>query len=304
MKTKVDIITGFLDSGKTTFINEALENGELSGDIIVILQCESGENEIDTELFKDKKVYIKKLDTNKIIDAEYINSILDKYYPDRIIIEYNGMSKLEDLFNTFEDSNVKKKCEINKVVNTIDASTFEVFMNNLGTILIEQISGSDLIILNKAADFSEQKLNNIEKTLKALNKSAKIVRAVFYEDLDQDNETSNDYVYSRKKVHKKKKVSEKLFFIFIAFIALYLIFSVFRSIDFDSINIDLSWLQALNTVFLSILMQAFPFIIVGVFVSSVIQVFISGETIVRLFPRKIGLGICCCDFSRSFISCM
>lgn len=116
MKTKVDIVSGFLDSGKTTFINGMLENKELLGERIVIIQCESGETEIHCELIKDKKVFIKNLDKDKLITQELIDTILDKYYPNRIIIEHNGMSKLEILVNIFEDRQIRKKSVIKRSV--------------------------------------------------------------------------------------------------------------------------------------------------------------------------------------------
>lgn len=289
MKTKVDIVSGLLDSGKTTFINGMLENRELSGERIVIIQCEHGETEIDNELVKDKTVYIKKLEKENTVDSEYIDAILNEYSPDRIIIEYNGMASLESLFAIFEGRQVRKKSLLDKVVNTIDASTFEIFINNMGAILTGQISECDLIILNKTDSLSKEKLDNIERTLKTINKSAVIARAVIYDEsgkkaVSDEGKTGADYP------NKKKKRTDILMALFFIFIGGYLLFSILRSADLSSMNIDLSWLKALNMVFLSILMQAFPFILIGVFISSILQVFIPGEALVKFFPRKMGLG--------------
>ena len=113
--------------------------------------------------------------------------------------------------------------------------------------------------------------------LKVIHKSAKIFETA---DFDEDKSC----------LSTKIKPSDWFFYPFIALVFAYIGFSIFRVADFSQINVELAKLQVLNTVFLSILMQAFPFVLIGVFVSSIIQVFISSETIVKLFPRRMGMG--------------
>jgi uncharacterized membrane protein YraQ (UPF0718 family)/GTPase SAR1 family protein len=286
MKTQVDIITGFLGSGKTTFINGLLENEKLTNDRIVIIQCESGEIEIENQLIERKNIYVKKVAKDCNVDAKCINEVIKKYLPHRILIEYNGMKKLDDLLNVLYDRTIRKNCAINKIVHAVDAATFDIFMDNMGPILIEQISGSDIIVLNNTSGSSKSMLDKIEKTLKEINKSAEIGRAFIREE--ENNADKNILLINKTK--KQYKPSDLLFLVFFALITGYLLFSVLRSVDFSALNIDLSWLQALNTVFLSILIQAFPFILFGVLVSSIIQVFVSNETIIKFFPHKKGLG--------------
>ena len=287
MKTQIVIVTGFLGSGKTTFINSMLENEKPSSKSTVIIQGEFGEAALEDSLLEDKNICVQKLDKETNLDAQWLQGILKKYLPDRVIVELNGMHQLEDALTVMDDRSIRKSCAVDKIVCTIDASTFDLYMNNMGAILIEQISNSDFIVVNKADNFSKPRLDAMEKTLKAINKFAEIVRGVMSEE--ENISADHGAMYMEKEV-RPRKPSDKLFAAFIILVAGYLFFSVFRSVDFSASSIDLSWLQVLNTVFLSILIQAFPFILFGVFVSAIIQVFVSSETIVKLFPRKKGLG--------------
>ncbi|PYG89050.1 hypothetical protein LY28_00871 [Ruminiclostridium sufflavum DSM 19573] len=285
MKIQIDIITGFLDSGKTAFLNEMLENEALSEGEIVILQLESGQTEIDDKWLKNKKIAVKKFDTD--ISDDELKDIIEQHSPDRIIIEYNGMKPLNSLFEVLEEKYLRKSCICNRIINIVDVNTFDLYMNNIGSVYIEQISSCDLIVLNKIKDISAEKLNSIEKTIKALNKSADIVREIFADEQSR--------LYSVKKLSfksgeevRKQKLQDGLLYIFFGLSALFLLYTVLSLFDFA--GVALSWLQSLNTVFLSILMQAVPFILIGILVSSVLQVVIPGETLLKIFPQKKGIG--------------
>lgn len=285
MKPQIDIITGFLGAGKTTFINGLLQSEPLAKERIVVIQCETGEEEIDSEPLNNPNIHVEKLDGEKSIDTIGMKEIIKKYSPDRILIEHNGMSKVEELLDTLEDRKLRKYCSVNMVFHLVDASTFDVYMNNMGSILVEQISNSGLIIINNMENLSRHKINNIQKTLTAINKSASIVSISSPEEFRLA--ADHGAIYSEK-VKVLSKPSDKLLLVLFALIVPYFLYTVFRSMDLS--NMDFSGLQVLNTVFLSILIQAFPFIFIGVFVSAIIQVFVSSETITKLFPRKMGLG--------------
>ncbi len=280
MKTQIDIITGFLGSGKTTFINGLLQSDTPAEERIVILLCETGEEEIGQGAVQDERIHIERVRSEEI-NAAFVGRILKKYFPQRIIIEHNGMTKVEELLFALGDRKVTKSCEINTVLHMIDASTFDVFMNNMGAILMEQISNSDAVIINNRERLPRRRINNITKTVAAMNKSAHILSIYSQEECRLMVEHGEIYREKRKLLSKP---SDKLFAVLFALITLYFLAIVYRAIR--QTNPDLSGLQTFNTVFLSILIQAFPFILFGVFVSSVIQVFISEETIVKFFPRS------------------
>lgn len=269
MKIKVDIITGFLGSGKTKLINDKLKYEVFRKNRIVIIQCEKGQTEIDYMILKNKNLYIEYVPKQNTLDKKYINDIIKKYQPTKIIIEANGMQKNDNLIEIFDYFTISRKCFINEIVHTIDVSTFDVFINNMEEILTNQISNSDFIILNNTSGFHKEKLKNIEGTLKRINKSAKISNGI--------------------PISTKTKVfnNELLLLMAIFFLTItYLVYSIIKPIGFDITSIIFPWLQRFNTVFLSILIQAFPFILFGVFVSSILQVFVSSEKITKIFPEN------------------
>ncbi len=293
MKTQLDIITGFLGSGKTTYINGLLDNLKLSDEKAVIIQCEQGESEIDNVFEHNSNVHIIKWERTKKSVLKYIEDILKKYRPHRIIIEHNGTESTENLLRDLQKPSIQKKCVIQSIVHTVDAPTFEVFFNNMGAILTEQIANSDLIVVNNSSDFTKARLKAMEKLLKDVNPAAKIARTA---GSGSGTTAGNNLLYFEKQT-KQIKLSDAAFFTFCILVLFYLSVSILKAVDFELININLLKLQALNTVFISILIQAFPFILFGVIVSSIIQVFISSETIVKLFPEKIGLGFVAAIFS-------
>ena len=282
-KTRIDIVTGFLGSGKTTFINYMLENKKASEGRNVVIQCEAGEIEVNDKLLKGGDIIVNKLEKGIQADAKYLDSIIGRYLPDKIIIELNGMSKTEELLLVLDERDVRKSCRIDRVINLIDAATFDVFMNNMGAILTEQIVYSDLILIINFDKLTKEKLKTMERTIRALNKSAEIAWA---SDSGNDSTEIDNAPVCEEKRSWLSKPSDKLFAGFIILIAGYLSYVIISSIDFQTVKIDLTWLQVLNTVFLSIIIQAFPFILIGVFVSSIMQVFISSDTVVRIFPKK------------------
>jgi len=148
-------------------------------DKVVIIRCEKGQTDIDFINIKNENLFIENAYIQNLLDKEYINSIIKKYGPTKIIIETNGMQKIDNLLKIFDYISISRKCLINEIVHTIDASTFDIFMNNMGEILKNQISNSDFIILNNIGGLSSRKLKNIELALEKINKSAKISNGIF-----------------------------------------------------------------------------------------------------------------------------
>lgn len=99
VKTQVDIYTGFLSSGKTSLIKQALDSQLRSKERIVVILCEAGEEDIDEESYSRGNVYIKRLSKDEPLEAGIIKEAYKKHLPHRIIIEQNGMSSLEELLD-------------------------------------------------------------------------------------------------------------------------------------------------------------------------------------------------------------
>ncbi|MDD3393133.1 MAG: permease [Anaerotignum sp.] len=289
MKTRVDIITGFLDSGKTTYINALLQDENLAEEKIAVLQYEEGEAGVTSALLKDNLIVINALEEQKALE-EYLEYIVEKFAPDKIIIEYNGMLALEKAFAVFEKRPLRKKCYLGNIVCLVDTSTFEMYTNNFGDILKTQIAFADRIILNKLTDAQGERLKKTEKSIKTFNKNAKIFMTPFYQKDDTEGlEIAFDGI-SIYEAPARARPSNILLGIFLFLAVAYLGFSVTRSVQANAIQLDLSGSEGFFMIFISILMQTFPFMLVGMFVSSIIQVFLSNDAVVKLFPKKFGLG--------------
>ncbi|MDQ2087636.1 permease [Herbivorax sp. ANBcel31] len=279
MKTQIDIITGFLDSGKTTYINGLIKESKYLKEKIVIIQCENGEIEIDKH---DSNIYVTKCSNEESINDKLLMEVIKNQSPDRIIIEYNGTWNIQLLLDSLDYSILRKHCLLDKIIHVIDVNTFEIFINNMGAMFTQQISQSDTIVLNKTDKFSHEKLEGIKKSLKTLNKSAKIFKCV------KTKESNNKLVcesFNRLTDFPKTKF-DKLFLAFTMFIIGYVVFSLIKGEVLDLSNLDLSRYQAFSTVFISILMQAFPFILIGVFISAIFQVLVPEELIFKVFPKN------------------
>lgn len=283
MKTQIDIYSGFLSSGKTSLIKQALESRLHSKQRIVLVLCEAGEEDINEDNYRKGNVFIKRLTKDQPLESEVIKDIFKKYLPHRIIIEQNGMSSLEELLGILDERSIRKSCDVSSIINVVDCRTFDMLMNITGSNLIEQVVNSDIVILNYADSVSKDRLDNLKRTIKALNKSAEILSIELPEDYNRYLEDGSKPESGERRL---KKPSDILFAIFFLLVTAYFIKSVLKAVDFNQVNWDLSWLQIVNTIFISILMQAFPFLLLGVLVSSVIQVFVSRDMIIKYFPKS------------------
>ncbi|TYQ12699.1 UNVERIFIED_CONTAM: hypothetical protein Cloal_3731 [Acetivibrio alkalicellulosi] len=277
MKIQIDVITGFLDSGKTTYINEQIKEGRYLKEKTVIIQCENGQTEVN----KNDNIYVVKCNNENSIDEEFFLEIIKEHSPLRIVVEHNGTWSIQLLLDLLDSSKLRKFCLLDRIIHTVDVNTFDVFINNMGSILTEQISLSNTIILNKTDNFPFEKLQSIRKTLKTLNKSAKVYKCITKKE---SNSLIYECLFSINAFPRSK--GDKLFLAFTVFILGYVVFALLRGGTFSFSDIDLSRYQTFSTLFISILMQAFPFILIGVFISAIFQVLVPEEAILKVFPKN------------------
>jgi G3E family GTPase len=181
MKAKIDIVLGFLGSGKTSFINSMLKTDEFENETIVIIQDEFGQTDIKDEFLnssEDMKIINIKNDSNEEINDIYIKNILMQYSPNRILIELNGMKNSSDVINIFNDKSIKKLCKINNIAAIIDAKQFFVFFKNLKHLFSNQIFNSDTIVLNNVSKLDKKDFLSIQKEIKKINETANIIEHV------------------------------------------------------------------------------------------------------------------------------
>ncbi|QAA30990.1 permease [Clostridium manihotivorum] len=284
MKTNIILVTGFLGAGKTSFINGLLRESYQHKSRIVVIQKEKGEAVISSEYAKDSSVNIIDHEKDKPITINYLYEIIKKFSPDTLVIECNGFDKLEPILDIVDSRQLRKVSCLSNVINLVDAKAFKMYFTNLKNNTVEHISNCDLLVVNKVSDKDEKGTLYIEKVAKKLNKNIKLL--VGFQDEKDILE-----VYERS-ARVNKYLEFNGFNLVICFLlAVFLGYCSFLLTKWTNIHgFNFSKVQIFSTVFLSILIQAVPFILVGVLFSSIIQVFVTSEVLGRFFPKNPILG--------------
>ena len=182
LRTPIYLITGFLESGKTNLIKNMLtDEGFSQGERTLLIVCEEGEEEYEKELLRNSNTVMEVIDSFEALTENHLASLNDKYFPERIIIEYNSVWGIENLFR------VKKptEWELAQMVTLIDASTFENYLTNMRNLMTEGPKLADLVIFNRCSD--ETPNSSYRRIIKGMNNTCNIL----FENLDG---TSDDGV--------------------------------------------------------------------------------------------------------------
>ena len=287
MNIKVEIVIGFLGSGKTSFINSMLQGEELQNEIIVVIQDEFGECEIKSELDnkeQQNQIILIKNDEDKEINKDYIKKIISEYIPNRIFIEVNGMENSTDIINTFNEKSIKKICEIDDIISIIDVIKFPMYFRNMKSIISMHIFNSETIILNNVHELEKKEFSRLQKEIKNINETANMIKHVPVVNEGQPLEDE----YSEIKNQKSFIFNTFSYLIILIFILSYL--STLSMLDINIYNEYLNNFKKFYNVFISILIQGFPFILIGSFVSAIIQICISRDRFIKIFPKNIFLS--------------
>lgn len=298
MKTKIDIVLGFLGSGKTNFINSMLKTNEFRNEKIIIVQDEFGQTNISDKFLnssEDIKIINIKNNSNKEINETYIKNVLKQYSPDRILIEVNGMNNSSTIVDIFENKYIKKSCKIDDIVTIIDTKQFFIFLKNLKYLLSNQIFNSSTIVLNNINKLNEKEFLSIQKEIKKINETANIIEHV--PSLNIKEIFQNEFREIDSK-HDFSMIKALLYMSLL--ILLFTCLASFSMFDVSIYNEYLVKFQKFYTVFISILIQGLPFILVGSFVASVIQIYISKDAFIKIFSKNIFLSCTIAAFAGLF----
>ena len=158
MKIPVYLFTGFLEGGKTTIIQESLNDQNFnSGEKTLILLCEEGIEELDPSQFWGKNVTIQVIDSEDMITEENLLSYTKGKKIDRIIIEYNGMWLLQTLYDNFPEN-----WGIYQNMMFADANTFISYNNNMRQLMVDKLLNCEMIVLNRTpADIDKEEVHKI-----------------------------------------------------------------------------------------------------------------------------------------------
>ena len=138
--------TGFLDSGKTKFIQETLEDPRFNaGERTLVLIFEEGEEEYDLSTYPKKNVYLEVLD-QQTVTTEELKALQKKYKAERVVAELNGMQQVGDLYMRFPDS-----WAIAQEVMFADATTFMTYNANMRNLAMDKLMGAQMVVFNRMA---------------------------------------------------------------------------------------------------------------------------------------------------------
>ncbi len=178
--TKIDIISGFLGAGKTTFIKKLLEEA-ISGEQVVLIENEFGEIGIDGGFLKDAGIEIREMNSGCICCSlvgdfgASLAEVLTKYKPDRIIIEPSGVGKLSDVMKAVIDVSADMDVELNSAVTIVDAAKCRMYMKNFGEFFNNQIENAGTIVLSRTDITDAAKIQKDVELIREKNGKAAVV---------------------------------------------------------------------------------------------------------------------------------
>ena len=178
--TKVDIISGFLGAGKTTFIKKLIEE-VFPGEKLVLIENEFGEIGIDGGFLKDAGVEITEMNSGCICCtlvgdfSKALQKVLTEYQPDRVIIEPSGVGKLSDVVKAIEGVKEEADIEIDGRITVVDGKKAKIYMKNFGEFFENQVEHASTIVISRTEMMKDEKIEECVHILREKNPDAAII---------------------------------------------------------------------------------------------------------------------------------
>ena len=178
--TKIDIISGFLGAGKTTFIKKMIDE-VFQGEKIALIENEFGEVGIDGGFLKDSGVQITEMNSGCICCSlvgdfgKNLNEVITKYHPDRIIIEPSGVGKLSDVMKSVIDVEKEQDVKLNGLITVVNALKASKQMKAFGEFFNNQIEYATTVVLSRSQNATPEQLELCVKQIQGLNPKAAII---------------------------------------------------------------------------------------------------------------------------------
>lgn len=178
--TKVDLISGFLGAGKTTFIKELIAKA-FQGEKIVLIENEFGEIGIDSRFMQNAGIEVTEMNSGCICCtlvgdfAKALKQVVERFSPDRVIIEPSGVGKLSDVARAVEEIQDEAQVEINSRITIVDGKKAKMHMKNFGEFFNNQIEHATTIVVSRSQLIKEEKLKECVSLLREHNQEATII---------------------------------------------------------------------------------------------------------------------------------
>ena len=175
----VYLVAGFLDGGKTNFINGILEDGFAREEKTLLICCEEGEEEYNPKALDN--VTVVTVDSEEDLKCSQLKAWEKQYKPRQILIEYNGMWQLERLYREVLPAN----WVLYQIMTFVDAATFEPYARNMGQLMMEKVMNTDLLVFNRCTPEVRDALR--KRNLRMVNRQADIY-------FEMEDSTSEEYL--------------------------------------------------------------------------------------------------------------
>ncbi|RGT72725.1 CobW family GTP-binding protein [Mediterraneibacter massiliensis] len=178
--TKIDIISGFLGAGKTTFIKKMLKEA-FAGEQVVLIENEFGEIGIDGGFLKEAGIEIREMNSGCICCSlvgdfgKSLKEVVDTYHPERILIEPSGVGKLSDVIKAVQDVQESIDAKLNSFTTVVDVTKCKIYRKNFGEFFSNQIAYAGTIILSRTDKAKPEKIEESVALLRELNEKAPII---------------------------------------------------------------------------------------------------------------------------------
>jgi hypothetical protein len=187
------LITGFLDSGKTTLLGDTLNMDYFNdGQRTVLLMCEDGEEEYNQDFLSKRNCRMIPVEDKEHLTTDFLLEVDRRYQPERVLIEFNGMWPLDTLRNL----KLPKTWGLYQAIHVIDATTFEMYRSNMQSMIIDQVSEADMVLFNRCTP--DMPMSGWKRSIRAVNRMCEIV----FEDIrGEELEVEDILPYSLEEEH-------------------------------------------------------------------------------------------------------
>lgn len=161
MVTEIYVISGFLGAGKTTLIQKLLKEA-FQNEKVALIENDFGEINIDAALLKSSGVEIKEINAGCIccsLSGDFVQALkelLNRFHPDKIIIEPSGVGKLSDVVKACADPRIQSLAEVKSKITVVDVKRCKMYLENFGEFFEDQIKNADVVLLSRTDVFPDR----------------------------------------------------------------------------------------------------------------------------------------------------
>ena len=187
---KVNIISGFLGAGKTTLIKKLL-GGKVREEKIILLENEYGEVGVDGSFMKDAGITVTEMNSGCICCTlvgdfqKAVDELIEKYHPDRLIIEPSGVGKLSDILAAVERTSERHEMTIAGCATVVDAGKCRMYMKNFGEFFLDQIKTANTIIFSRTQLLPPERVEKSRALVEEQHPGCRIITTP-WDDLSAD----------------------------------------------------------------------------------------------------------------------